>query len=131
MKKIIAVIMMIMICFSMTATAFAAEGNESRTNDTLSTRGSIFYDSSSFNSYYYKTFTVSSSGYTTFVYTIGGNTNQLMIVVNNTDNGNSYLIDTFNPSGTAKVSHATIPAGHYEVYMTGTGTYYFALNFYR
>lgn len=74
---------------------------------------------------YYETFYVSLSGYTTFVYKVGGNTNDIMIVVNNLDNGNCYLLDTFTPSGSAHVHHAKIPAGNYEVCMSGTGTYYF------
>lgn len=60
---------------------------------------------------------------------MGGNTNDIMIVVNNLDNGNCYLLDTFTPSGSAHVHHATIPAGNYEVFMSGTGTYYFFFEF--
>lgn len=140
MKKILTLFMAMVMLFSMSSVSFAASAatveplESTSTENERSVAATLFYDSGLFTTYYHNTFSVSTTGYTTFIYAVNGtngNTNPVTVVVNNTDTDVTYVNDTFTPSSSARVAHATIPAGNYEVYIYGYGQYAYVLNFYR
>lgn len=137
MKKFLTCCLLMALVCTCNITAFAAETTGtvkevSATESTVVPYSTTYLNKSGISStgYEHFNFTVPSSGNVTLIYACGGN-NEVLMVVNNVNNGKTYYSTTIKSSQGSQAKVVNLPAGTYEVYLSGSAGYSYVLNFYR